>query len=207
MIYIIVTTSILNKAGAQNPIHRQQRYMESIQKLLRLIEKSKDITPIVVENNGQRQTYLDDLSCEVCYTNNNTLRTFHKGENELFDIKEVIHRYNIQADDCIIKLTGRYKLLNANFIDLVKKNMTNYDAFVKFFNVCTKEYVSNDCVLGLFATKAKYVKAFNYSLNINSPECEFASYIRQHIEQSKIMEITHLDLECCFADDLRILVV
>ena len=207
MIYIIITTSIRNKIGAQNPIHRQHRYVESIQQLLRLVENQEDITPIVVENNGIRKTYLDDLNCEICYTNNNNLRTFHKGENELLDIKEVIGRYNIQDDDYIIKLTGRYKLLNADFIHLVKKNRTNYDVFVKFFNVCTKEYVSNDCVLGLFATKAKYLKAFNYPLNVKSPECEFASYIRQNIDQTKLMEIKQLNLECCFADDLRILVV
>jgi hypothetical protein len=36
MIYIIITTSIQNKHGIQNDIHRQNRYIESIQQLLQL---------------------------------------------------------------------------------------------------------------------------------------------------------------------------
>jgi hypothetical protein len=111
MIYIIITTSINNKHGAQNEIHRQNRYIESIQQLLQLLENVEDIKPIVVENNGLRKTYLNDLNCDICYTNNNNLMVMHKGEKELLDIKEVINKYNIHDDDFIIKLTGRYKLL------------------------------------------------------------------------------------------------
>jgi len=102
----------------------------------------------------------------------------HKGENELLDIKEVINQYNIKDEDIIIKLTGRYKLLNLNFINFVKNNINDYDAFVKFFNVCTKKYMFNDCVLGLFAVKCKYLKEFKYNF-FKSPECEFADYIRK----------------------------
>ena len=206
MIYIIITTSINNKVGVQNNIHRQNRYIESIQQLLQLINNDLDIKPIIVENNGLRKTYLNNLNCDICYTNNNNLSFSHKGENELLDIKEVINRYKIQDDDIIIKLTGRYKLLNLNFINLVKNNIRNYDAFVKFFNVCTKKYMFDDCVLGLFSVKCKYIKYFNYAF-IKSPECEFANYIRKNIIENKLMEVKQLDLECCFADDLRILIV
>jgi hypothetical protein len=206
MIYIIITTSIYNKVGIRNNIHRQNRYIESIQQLLQLIKNVVDIKPIIVENNGLRQTYLDDLDCDICYTNNNKLMFEHKGKNELLDIKEVINQYKIQDDDVIIKLTGRYKLLNSSFINLVKNNINNYDAFIKFFNVCTKTYMFDDCVLGLFAIKCKYLKEFNYNF-IKSPECEFADYIRKNITQNKLMEIKQLDLECCFADNLRLLIV
>ena len=36
MIYIIVTTSIINKVGVKNDIHRKNRYINSIKKLLEL---------------------------------------------------------------------------------------------------------------------------------------------------------------------------
>lgn len=206
MIYIIITTSINNKHGAQNEIHRQNRYIESIQQLLQLLENVEDIKPIVVENNGLRKTYLNDLNCDICYTNNNNLMVMHKGEKELLDIKEVINKYNIHDDDFIIKLTGRYKLLNLNFINFVKNNIANYDGFVKFFNVCTKKYMFDDCVLGLFSIKCNYLKQFNYSFK-KSPECEFADYVRQNINKNKLIQMTQLDLECCFADDLRLLIV
>jgi hypothetical protein len=204
MIYIIITTSINNKVGIQNNIHRQNRYIESINHLLQLINNDSNIKPIIVENNGFRQTYLDDLKCDICYTDNNKIHYNHKGENELLDIKEVINQYNIKDDDMIIKLTGRYKLLNLNFINLVKNN--EYDAFVKFFNVCTKEYLFDDCVLGLIAVKCKYWKDFKYNF-LRSPECEIADYIRKNINKNKLLEVDQLHLECCFADDLRILVV
>jgi len=206
MIYIIITTSINNKYGIQNNIHRKDRYIESIKQVLQLVKNDLDIKPIIVENNGLRQTILDGFNCDICYTNNNNKMCFHKGENELLDIKEVINRYKIQDDDVIIKLTGRYKLLNSNFINLIKNNINNYDAFVKFFNVCTHQYLFDDCVLGLYSIKCKYLKNFNYTFT-KSPECEFAEYIRKNINQNKLMEIKQLELECCFADDLRILVV
>ena len=207
MIYIIITTCINNKVGVfQNNIHRQNRYIECINHLLELINNDLNIKPIIVENNGLRQTFLDDLKCDVCYTNNNIINYNHKGENELLDIKEVINQYNIKDDDIIIKLTGRYKLLNLNFINLVKNTINDYDAFVKFFNVCNLHYMFDDCVLGLFAIKCKYLKEFKYSF-LRSAEQEFADYIRKNINKNKLIEVKQLYLECCFADDLRILIV
>jgi len=205
MIYIIITTSIVNKVGVKNEIHRESRYTECIQQILTFIENDASIKPIIVENNGPRQTFLDDFNCDICYTDNNKIDFKHKGENELLDIKEVINKYNIQDDDMVIKITGRYKLLNSNFINLITNN-TDIDAFVKFFNVCTKEYLFDDCVLGLFAVRCKYLKKFTYRF-IRSPECEFADYIREQINNKNLLEIEKLDLECCFADDLRILIV
>jgi hypothetical protein len=201
MIYLIITTSIHNKVGVMDTLHREQRYRESIHQLLTVIDNDPSIKPILVENNGFRSTYLDEL-CEVCYTNNNTLDFPHKGCNELLDLKEVIQRYNIQEDDMVIKLTGRYKLLDDHFITLVK-NYKEYNAFVKFFNVCTLEYVFDDCVLGLFAIQCKYLTNFEYAC-IKSPECEFADHVRK---QNHVMEVDQLHLECCFADDLRLLIV
>ena len=206
MIYIIITTSINNKVGVQNNIQRQNRYTECITHLLELINNNVNIKPIIVENNGLRQTFLDYFNCDVFYTDNNIINYYHKGENELLDIKEVINQYNIKDDDIIIKLTGRYKLLNSKFINFVENNINNYDAFVKFFNVCTLKYMFDDCVLGLFAIKCKYLKEFKYSF-LRSPECEFADYIRKNINKNKLIEVEQLYLECCFADDLRILIV
>ena len=201
MIYIIITTSIINKVGVTDEIHRKNRYIECIEQLLNLCKDDFSVKPIIVENNGLRKTYLDDLKCDILYTNNSKNYN-HKGENELLDIKEVINYYKIQDEDIVIKLTGRYKLLNLNFINLVKNSC--YEAFIKFFNVCTKEYMYNDCVLGLFAIKCKYLKQFNYTFE-KSPECEFADFVRNNI--NNLIEIKDLYLECCFADNLRLLTV
>ena len=157
MIYLIITSSIVNKHGLDDFEHRKYRYIDSIRQALYIVNGDTTIKPIIIENNGYRQTYLDGLGCEVSYTNNNYLNLPNKGANELIDMKYLITRYNIQDDDTIIKLTGRYKLLNADFINFVKCNNYEYDAFVKFYNVCTREYMHNDCVLGLFAIKCKHL--------------------------------------------------
>jgi hypothetical protein len=206
MIYIIVTTSIHNKTGNQDADERKRRYIDCISSLLQLLAEhdSSAIKTIVVENNGTRKTFLDDLGCDVVYTRNNFLDLQHKGVNELLDIKEVIERYNIQDDDTIVKLTGRYKVKDMHFLNEVRDNMHIYDAFVKFFNVCTFEYMDADCVLGLFALKSKYLRTLYYDCR-SSPECEFAQHVRNNIGKERIMEMKHLNLECCFADDLRML--
>jgi hypothetical protein len=202
MIYLIITASIINKNGLDDAEHRKTRYIESIKAALSFIKDDDTIKPIIIENNGYRQTYLDGLGCEVAYSNNNALNLQHKGVNEMIDIHQLIAHYNIQDDDMIIKLTGRYKLLNNNFINCIKKNVNKYDAFVKFFNVCTLEYLYNDCVLGMFAIKCKYLKQFVYKCD-ESPEIEFADYVRNFT----VMEVDDLGLECCFADDHRMLCV
>ena len=70
MIYIIITTSINNKAGVKDDIHRQHRYTECIKHVLGFIENDAEIKPIILENNGPRETYLNDLKCDVFYTDN-----------------------------------------------------------------------------------------------------------------------------------------
>lgn len=203
MIYLIITTCINNKAGIYDFEHRKNRYISCIQSVLTLIQNDETIKQIIVENNGVTNTYLNIFNCDVLYTNNNNLNLNHKGENELLDIKYVINQYNIQDNDIIIKLTGRYKMLDVSFFDLVKNNFHTYDAFIKFYNVCEHKYMHNDCVLGLYAMKCKYLKNFHYNFE-KSPECEFAEYVRNNIKE-KVMEVENLNLECCFANDFKTL--
>jgi len=201
MIYLIITTSINNKHGVINDTHRKKTYIQAITTTLNHI-KDINIKPIIVENNGFRSTYLDNLGCDILYTNNNDLQTPHKGVNELQDIKDVIDKYNIQDDDMIIKLTGRYTPLKDTFF----KNVINskYDALLKFFHATANIFKYYDCVLGFFAIKCKYIKQFKYECK-TSPEVEFATFVRNTIDKNKIEEIMYLDLQCCFADNLHVL--
>ena len=211
MIYIIVTTSIHNKRGGIVKYdERRDRYMKCIHILLENIKKypTEEVKPIVVENNGDSDTYLNELCCDVVYTNNNEIDTKHKGVNELMDIHEVINRYNIHDDDIIIKLTGRYRIRSNTFIETVIENANDFDAFIKLYNVCSRRFVKDDCVLGLYAMRCKYLNNFKYSTNVKrnkSPEVEFARYTTS--SDARIMEIRDLQLECCFADKNRIVKV
>jgi hypothetical protein len=200
MIYLIITSSIESKYGIRDDEHRKRTYIECIQQALSV--SNGLVKPIIVENNGTRATYLDDMGCDVVYTNNNVIDYGNKGVNELQDIKAVISKYNIQNDDIVVKLTGRYFMMDPMFFNMIF-TCSNKDAYVKFFNVSTCEYVYDDCVLGLYAIRCKYLKQFEYE-RVKSPEVEFATYIRKVIPHERILAMSNLNLRCCFAGDLRI---
>lgn len=208
MIYLIITTSIHNRYGSQNTNERKERYLYAISETLKLLPQ--EITPIIVENNGKRETYLDNFyhgvnRVKVLYTENNKLSFKSKGTNELLDIKEVIEKCDIQDDDLIIKLTGRYKVLSPKFFKDVIVNQKDYDAFVKFFGTCSLKFELYDCILGFYAMRAKYIKLWNhYSIdNYKSAEIAFAKCTR--FSGARLREVETLDVECCFAEDNRIL--
>jgi hypothetical protein len=211
MIYLLITTSINNRFGTQNDTERKERYLHAISETLKVLPY--EIKPLIVENNGKRETYLDNFyhhhrqHVKVFYTSNNKNEFKNKAANELLDIKEVIERYGIEDDDIIIKLTGRYRALSSKFFKDIIENENKYDAFVKFFNVNTLMFSDYDCILGCYAIRAKYFKFITpYSLeNFQSAEVGFAKYVKFSIPQIK--EIENLDIECCFSDDLRRLVV
>ncbi len=204
MIYLIITTSINNKVGIKNEEERKKDYITTITSTLSFV--TPNIKPIIVENNGKRKTFLDDFNIDIFYTDNNFKNYYHKGFNELDDIKDVISFYNIQDNDIIIKLTGRYSPMNNLFFKFVEENQNKYDAFIKFFNVNTLKYENFDLVLGMYAIKCKYLKNFNYQ-NINlSPEVEFAKYVKS-IKNILIFMIDFLHLYCKFADNNSTLIV
>lgn len=206
MIYLIITTSINNKFGSQNTKERQDRYLYAIAETIKHLPK--EIKPIIVENNGKRSTIFDNFKdVTVIYTNNNQATFKSKGVNETLDIKEVINKCEIKDDDIIIKLTGRYRALSPLFFKDVIENKNNYDAFVKFFGTCSLKFENYDCILGCFAMRASFFKLFNHLTidNYKSAEIAFARYVR--FCGARLKEIEKLDIECCFSEDNRILIV
>jgi hypothetical protein len=210
MIYLIITASINNKFGSTVDSQRTQRYIDAISGTLKHLPES--IIPVIVENNGKRATFLDNFThlgkpIQVIYTNNNKGQFKSKGVNEFLDVKEVIERVGIKFDDIIIKLTGRYRVLSPKFFEEVIENQTAYDTFIKFFGTCSLKYEKYDCILGMYAMRTMFLKLFNHNTldNYESAEIGFARYAR--FCGAKLKELDTLDLECCFSDDGRILIV
>ncbi len=212
MIYLIITVSLQNKHLSHPNYYedRMTRYRYAIESSLKWV--TEDIQPVIVENNGQKGTFLEDIiwrgnTVPVVYTSNNVGNWRNKGVNELLDIQDVIHRMGIKGSDIIIKLTGRYRLLSAQFLDHVKKTEAKFDLWMKFYNVSTMEYDQNDCILGLYAVRAQSIEWMSYFwLNLfDSPEKGVAKYMNQSV--SRIYPINHLDLECLFSENGRILEV
>jgi hypothetical protein len=208
MIYLIITTSINNRFGLKDDLQRKERYLYAINETLKLLPS--EIKPIIVENNGKRDTYLDNFYhnnklVDVYYTDNNKKNFKNKGTNELLDIQEVINYYEIKDNDIIIKITGRYRVLTPSFFNTILENENNYDAFIKFFGVCSMQFDNNDCVMGYFALRSIFLKLFHH-LSIERytfAETAFTRYIK--FSGARINSIENLDLECQFADDNRII--
>ena len=208
MHYLIITTCINNKFGIKNTEIRKQEYLTAITETLTHLPA--EITPIIVENNGQRKTYLDDFYhnqklVPVVYTTNNSRSLGNKGMIELLDIKEVIQQLHIKDTDMIIKITGRYTIKSPAFF----KDVLSYpgvDAFVKFFNVYTERYDANDSVLGLYAVHSGLLLYWHHlTMNYASPEVAFTKHIRRYA--TMIHEVDRLHLECIFGEDGRKLYV
>jgi len=217
MIYIIITTSIHNRHGLKDVSEaekRKARYLYAITESLRHVPAH--IQPILVENNGKRSTYIDDFyhmgkKVPVVYTSNNDIVYKSKGINEFLDLKDVIRIMNIQPDDMIIKLTGRYRLLSSSFVDEVLANETvadtadTVDALVMFFGSCSLQYERYDCILGCYAIRSKYILMFHPTSieNYKSAEIAFAKYVR--LCGLRYKEIQDLGVECLFSENNQIL--
>jgi hypothetical protein len=212
MIYLIITVSLQNKHLSHPNYYedRMTRYQYAIESSLGWV--TEDIQPIIVENNGQKGTMLENVTWKgnpvpVIYTSNNLGKWRNKGVNELLDLQEVIQRIGIKGTDIVIKLTGRYRLLSGQFLEYVRQTQTASDLWMKFYNVSTMKEDDNDCVLGLYAVRAQYIEWMSYLwLNLfDSPEKGVAKYMRQSVP--RICPMARLDLECLFSENGRILEV
>lgn len=215
MIYFVITTSIINKYlkkedknSEKSEEERKNLYLKSISTNIKHLENYSQIKIIIVENNGNGDTYLNVFqqnysNVSILYTNYNKHNYYHKGYAEMYDMKAVIKEFNIKDDDMIIKMTGRYHLVTNYFIETIINNMNDYDAFYKFYNVCFKRYMHNDCILGAFSLKAKYLKEFEYKDIYLSPEAEMAKYIVEKAKNSELRLCNMEDLlvKCIFAEN------
>jgi hypothetical protein len=158
MIYFIATACLFNN----NP-ERDSQYIKGINILKNVIELHNitDYKIIIVENNGNRNTFLEDLGCIVYYTNNNSLSTINKGYKELQDVLDCITYFDIKDDDFIVKITGRYFLDNdSEFMSVLKNiNTIKYDCILKYgWYGGPVDYKTKDCITALIGMRCYYVK-------------------------------------------------
>jgi len=153
----------------------------------------------IVENNGKRPTALDTIeNATVIYTNTNSVKIFYnKGLKEFSDILFVSDMCDFDDDDIIIKLTGLYTLEDPpRFIEQIIALESSYDAFIKWYNICTQKYVEYDCVLGLYAVRYGYLKEFDCTGMLNHPSMEhiFAMQVRGAVSAERIYDSMHLGM-------------
>jgi hypothetical protein len=162
-IYVLVTTCLI---GIETEFERRKiQYKNAINKL-KEYNKDGKFKIILIENQGQRETFLDDFGLPVFFTISNII--YHqKGWKEIKDIKECIYNFNIQDDDFIVKMTGRYLIQDdCEFFNKLKESTNNYTEEPK--HDCIIRYGGNykpasdvrieDCITGLIGMRCKYVK-------------------------------------------------
>jgi len=186
----IITSSI-------NTPEREITYVSQIKNSISVM-KDLPFEVYLVENNGMRETVFDELEgLTLVYTGTNSIRSFErKGMKEFHDLFLLADTYEFDDEDIIIKLTGLYTLSDATFLKSVVELESQYDAFIKWYDVIHEKYVYDDCCLGLYAIRYKYLNKFNYIEMLQHPSMEhvFAKYVREEVPANRIMEVTHLGL-------------
>ena len=196
MIFFIVTTSLFN-----NSFIRKLQYITAINKLKQITTNlpNNNYKIIIIENNGKRSTFLDDLGCEVFYTNNNFKQTKNNGNKELYDVLDAIKNYNISDNDFIVKMTGRYILEDdSEFMNVIKNLHTaNYECVIKYGSFKKPvNYKINDCITGLIGMSCSYVKQIE---TVNENDCiewKWAK-VTYLIDDSKICLVNKLGINIC----------
>lgn len=211
MIYLIITASLQNNVVFSVLENRVERYRNAIRETLCHIPEG--IEPILVENTSGG-TWNEEWWCHgrkvpIVFTENGKAQMRNKGVNEWLDIQQVIREWGMKDEDIIVKLTGRYRLLSSPFLETIQKTEKDIDAWFRFLNVCTMEDDPMDCVLGAFASRVSVIRYISWSwINLfDSPEKAIAKYIRFSVSPHRIMEMKHLDVECIFSENGRVLIV
>ena len=144
--YFIVNTCIFNSEEEDDL--RDQQYKNGISKLIELTKDMVDIKIIIVENNGNRKKYLDEYNnleiCSVFHTSNNrNIETGNIGIKELIDIFDCIKLHNIDDEDFVVKLNGRYVLNDdSEFITALKNSIVSMKQLIKPITVVEQEQES-----------------------------------------------------------------
>ena len=104
----MATTKIRREDNVETRIRQYERGLANLKRQISMVDLPLPHEIVVVENNGPRKTFLDDVDgIFVVYTNNNKLDQ-EKGLKELDDVLAVIRKREIHSADLVVKMTGRY---------------------------------------------------------------------------------------------------
>jgi len=194
MIYAILTTSLIQS----HYDIRKQQYITGITNNIRQLQKIKDIGKIIiVENNGNIKSFLDDFNVDVLYTDNNSINSTNKGLRELMDILDVIKKFDMNDDDFVIKVTGRYIIDHqCNLIDTINNyDINGIDCIIRYGSQNDDTVVnrSNDCITGLIGMKVGYIKQINTNVTDECIEWEWAN-VANKIPDDRIIMLDEIGI-------------
>jgi len=207
MIVCIVTTCLTHDHDTVHNL-RNKQYLNGIRALqASLAEYSIDAKIVIVENNGPRTTFLDSLGPQVFYTHNNQLQNVNKGVKEIQDVFHVINSLNLQDNDFVIKMTGRYVLhAKSFFMRLVKDSIQGqkglYDAILRYGPYFKPvDTPMEDCITGLIGLRVRVFRSIKVSPNIH--DCIEWAYARAtlKLESGRVCLASPLGISICPMSD------
>jgi hypothetical protein len=202
--WLIITACIHNRYGTNDQDKRKKEYYESLTQTLKVVPKN--VRVVIVENSCNGSSYLDRFG-KVFYSKNNNLIVANKGIIEFKDIQDTIKHFSIPQNDIIVKLTGRYSLFSDSIFNIIQNTRISNSAWVKFFNVCTQEFMYTDCILGCYAIRVQEIMKLDpYVIGrSNSMEVDFALFLRNlHIQ---INELNSIGVQYRFFDSDHTVIV
>jgi len=120
-----------------------------------------------------------------------------KSQKEFYSIKTLLNNINLDDNDWVIKVSGRYLIYNDVFIESVKNVSDNVKAVIRRCDNDTQMYTF------LFALRFKYFKDFfinnNLSNNINLERVTLL-YIENRLKDEEIKVVDDLGIICNIAD-------
>lgn len=210
MMYFIITTSLVDN---EETLKRQSQYMNGITQLKR-ITQSMGFTQykiVVVENNGSRHTFFDELritnddTLDIFYTDNNYMGTLNKGTKELRDVLDIIANYNIIDDEFIVKISGRCVLCeNSEFMQVarcINVHSADIDCVIKYGSyINPTDHPIDDCITGLIGMRCKFIKQIQFPKEYEPADWNWAKTART-INSYKVHLVKTLGIAICIGSN------
>jgi hypothetical protein len=120
----IIMTSALISDQFEN---RKQDYIESYESLIKFIDP-KNI--FLLECFSSKEHFLENYSKNIYYSNTHNTTFKNKGVLEILCMKKFLQNNTFDDEELLLKITGRYKLLNSNLFNIINEHPT-YDFYGK----------------------------------------------------------------------------
>jgi len=165
------------------------RETEYIYSLAKVFSYNLPVYGVVSEtNNNEFHPYIRFPYKYICNISNSIeLNAFTKSDKEYVALQSIINKMNCEDDDWVIKITGRYLIIDDTLINNVKKSRSIVKAFI--YKIC-----ENNMVTYFYAIRFNLLKKLleeNVSC-LNSGNIEAYFYIKLHHYLNE-NEIVYLD--------------
>jgi hypothetical protein len=183
---ILYTSAIIPQKFDQ----RKKNYEDSYYSLLNYFKK-EDIS--IIECFLKGESFLDELGSPVFISNTHDPNIMNKGVLEINGIGNFLKSRYFKSDELLLKVTGRYKILDGSFIKLIGEN-PGYDFYGKLVDKGSQVFT------GCFCSTESTLREF-----IEEQDLEYLEKNMINIEKSLLDFLKNKSKKCFFVETINIL--